>query len=53
MPPEIVARFGDPEKAARRATGHEMFERARAEGHAIEKGAAVSYALSDDDQRDR
>jgi tetratricopeptide (TPR) repeat protein len=45
--PELLRRLGDPEGDARRAIGDEAFERARAEGFAMDVEEAVSYAVGD------
>jgi predicted ATPase/class 3 adenylate cyclase len=49
IPPELAARWGDPEEEARRALGEEVYRRARAEGYAMDTQAAVAYALSNDE----
>jgi hypothetical protein len=45
--PELLRRLGDPEGDARRALGDEAFERARAEGYAMDLEEAVSHAIGD------
>ncbi len=45
--PEIMRRLGDPEGDARRALGDEAFERATAEGYAMDMEEAISYAVRD------
>jgi len=44
-PPELTARWGDPEEDARRALGEDAYRRARAEGYAMDSEEAVAYAL--------
>lgn len=47
IPPELTGRWGDPEKDARQALGQTAYDRARAEGYAMDTGAAVAYARED------
>jgi predicted ATPase/class 3 adenylate cyclase len=47
-PPELTARWGDPEEDARRALGEDAYRRPRAEGYAMNDEEAVAYALGDD-----
>ena len=44
IPPELIGRWGDPEKDARSALGEDAYDRARAEGYAMDTEAAVAYA---------
>ena len=47
IPPELTGRWGDPEEDARRALGEIDYDRARAEGYAMDTDAAVAYAHDD------
>jgi predicted ATPase/class 3 adenylate cyclase len=47
IPPELTGRWGDPEEDARRALGEIAYNRARAEGYAMDTDAAVAYAHDD------
>ena len=47
IPPELTGRWGDPEEDARRALGEIAYNRARAEGYAMDTDAAVAYAHED------
>jgi hypothetical protein len=44
VPPELIGRWGDPEDDAKRALGADAYDRARAEGYAMDAEAAVAYA---------
>lgn len=44
IPPELIGRWGDPEDDARRALGAEAYDRAWAEGYAMDTEAAVAFA---------
>ena len=44
IPPELIGRWGDPENDARTALGEDPYDRARAEGYAMDTEAAVAYA---------
>jgi hypothetical protein len=44
-PPVLIGRWGDPAKDAARALGEETYQRARAEGYAMDTDMAVAYAL--------
>jgi predicted ATPase/class 3 adenylate cyclase len=49
IPPELSGRWGDPEQDAHQALGEDAYEKARAEGYAMDTDTAVSYALEDSD----
>jgi non-specific serine/threonine protein kinase len=44
IPPELIGRWGDPANDARTALGEDAYDRARAEGYAMDTEAAVGYA---------
>jgi len=44
IPPELIGRWGNPENDARTALGEDAYDRARAEGYAMDTEAAVAYA---------
>jgi predicted ATPase/class 3 adenylate cyclase len=48
IPPELIGRWGDPASDAKKALGEEAYERARAEGYAMDTESAVAYAQQDD-----
>ena len=48
IPPELIGRWGDPASDAKNALGEEAYERARAEGYAMDTESAVAYAHEDD-----
>jgi predicted ATPase/class 3 adenylate cyclase len=47
IPPEFAGRWGDPEEEAQQALGEDTYRRARAEGYAMSREEAVSYAFED------
>ena len=47
IPPELIGRWGDPENDARTALGEDAYDRARAEGYAMDTERAVAYAHED------
>jgi hypothetical protein len=48
IPPELIGRWGDPASDAKKALGQQAYDRARAEGYAMDTEAAVAYAQQDD-----
>jgi predicted ATPase/class 3 adenylate cyclase len=44
IPPELIGRWGDPASDARQALGEDAYDRARAEGYAMDTDSAVAYA---------
>jgi predicted ATPase/class 3 adenylate cyclase len=48
VPPELIGRWGDPEDDAKTALGQDAYDRARAEGYAMDGETAVAYAHEDD-----
>ena len=44
IPPELIGRWGDPAKDALGALGDDAYERARAEGYAMDTETAAAYA---------
>jgi predicted ATPase/class 3 adenylate cyclase len=48
IPPELIGRWGDPASDAMNALGEEAYERARAEGYAMDTETAVAYAREND-----
>jgi hypothetical protein len=50
IPPELSAVWGDIEGDTRGALGEEAYDRARAEGYAMDNEAAVRYALGEEDE---
>ena len=44
IPPELIGRWGDPANDAKRALGDDAYDRARAEGYAMDTETAVAYA---------
>jgi predicted ATPase/class 3 adenylate cyclase len=47
VPPELADRWGDPGEDARGALGEDGYQRARAEGYAMDGEEAVAYAVED------
>jgi predicted ATPase/class 3 adenylate cyclase len=47
VPPELIGRWGDPAGDAKRSLGEDAYDRARAEGYAMDTQAAVAYATED------
>jgi predicted ATPase/class 3 adenylate cyclase len=48
IPPELIGRWGDPASDAKKALGQEAYDRARAEGYAMDTETAVAYAQGND-----
>jgi predicted ATPase/class 3 adenylate cyclase len=44
IPPELIGRWGDPANDAKQALGDDAYDRARAEGYAMDIESAVAYA---------
>jgi predicted ATPase/class 3 adenylate cyclase len=47
VPPELFGRWGDPASDAKNALGEDAYERARAEGYAMDTEAATAFAQED------